>query len=406
MLKNFFEKKIKINTDEKKISEVVSRGVVKNFPSDEFLRKKLSSGVAQKIYLGIDPTGPTLHMGHAVSLKKLQALQKMGHKIILLIGDFTARIGDPDKKNVRSQLSHKEVLENSKLYKKQAEVFLNFSGKNPASLKYNHNWLSKLNFEDVIKLCSKVTVQRMLDRDMFRKRMTEEKPIYLHEFLYPLMQGYDAVAMDVDGEIGGNDQTFNMLTGRDLMKEYSGKEKFVIPMKLLVDNSGSKMGKTTGNMLSFLDSADEMFGKIMSWNDEMIVLGFELLTDKNLEEITKRLESGENPKNLKTELALEIIEIFYNKEKAQKAQKNWQAQFSERGIPENLEEIEILNGEKILEVLKKAEFIFSNKEGKRKIDEKAVQIDGEKILDYDFSFNKNGEKILKLGKKMKKIIIK
>ena len=400
---------MEIITDDKKIEEVITRGVEKNYPSDEFLREKLKKGKQLKIYLGIDPTGPTLHMGHMVVLKKLAQLQKLGHKIILLIGDFTATIGDPDKASAREPLTRQQVMDNQKLYKEQASILLDFDGENPAEFKYNSEWLGKMNFEDVLNLASKVTVQQILERDMLKKRFNEGKPIYVHEFMYPLMVAQDSLVMDVDGEVGGNDQTFNMLVGRDLQKKVQNKDKFVIPMKLLVDNSGAKMGKTTGNMLSFIDTPDEKFGKIMSWTDGMLELGFELLTDENMDEVRKRINSDENPKNIKKDLALKIVEIFNNKEEAEKAWKNWETQFSDKKIPENLEEFDFSEGVKILDVLKETGLISSNKEGKRKIDEGAVKLvyeeSEEKISNYFYDF-KEGSKVLKLGKKMVRVIIK
>lgn len=395
---------MKINTNLEKIEEIITRGVEKNYPNNEFLIKKLKENKQLKIYSGIDPTGKTLHLGHVIVLKKLSQFQKMGHKVILLIGDFTARIGDPDKKDLRKQLTAEEVLENSKLYKKQASFFLDFKGENPAELVYNNDWLGKLRFSDVLELASKMTVQQMLERDMFKQRIKEGKPIYIHEFLYPLMQGYDSFALNIDGEIGGNDQTFNMLAGRHILKEYSKKEKFVIPMKLLIDNTGAKMGKTTGNMLSLIDSAEEKFGKIMSWSDELILLGFELLTDEDLDIIKNRLDSEENPRNIKMDLALNIVVFFHSKKETEKARNNWEKQFSKKEVPDNLKEFKFNTGIHILEVLKETDLISSNKEGKRKIDEGAVQINGRKILDYFFKFSK-GEFVLKLGKKMIKIKI-
>jgi tyrosyl-tRNA synthetase len=416
MLKDLFKKEVKVVVDERKIREFVSRGIEKNYPSDDFLVKKLKEGKPLKVYLGIDPTGPTLHMGHMVVLIKLSQLQKLGHKIILLIGDFTATIGDPDKSAARKPLTRSEIMENQKLYKKQASAFLDFTGKNPAEFKYNSSWLGKMNFEDVLNLASKVTVQQILERDMLKKRFTEGKAIYVHEFMYPLMQGYDSVAMDVDGEVGGNDQTFNMLVGRDLQKIINQREKFVIPMKLLVDNSGSKMGKTTNNMLSFLDSSDEKYGKIMSWTDGMIEGGFELLTDKNLDDVVGRINSGENPKDIKSDLALEVVSFFHGEKKAEESRQNWITQFSKKEIPDNLEEFSVENGSKVMDVLKTAGLIKSNGEARRKIDEGAVKVlNGEeyesehKVTDYFTEISKEtfGEKvILKLGKKMVKIILK
>ena len=247
-----------ISSDQIKINELLTRGVENIYPKPEFLKERLESGDKLKIYLGIDPTGPTLHLGHVSSMIKLRQFQNLGHQVILLIGSFTAMIGDPtDKMAVRKQLTREQVLQNCKNYLDQASVILNFEGANPAQVKYNDEWLGKLNFHEVIELASHFTVQQMLERDMFEKRINDGKPVHLHEFLYPLMQGYDTVAMDVDGEVGGNDQTFNMLAGRTLLKQMKNKEKFVITTRLLVDSQGSKMGKTTGNMIALADSPEE-----------------------------------------------------------------------------------------------------------------------------------------------------
>jgi tyrosyl-tRNA synthetase len=308
-----------INTIE--VDNFLTRGVENVFPSKEAFKKALISGKQLSIYLGIDPTGPTLHMGHAIPLMKLSKLQKMGHKVILLMGDFTAMIGDPtDKTATRKKLTRKEVLTNLAQYKDQAKTFLSFTGPNAAQIKYNSKWLGKMKFEDVVELASNMTVQQMLERDMFSNRMKEGKPIHLHEFLYPLMQGYDSVAMDVDAEIGGNDQTFNMLAGRNLMRSLKNKEKFVLSTKLLVDASGKKMGKTEGNMITLQDNAQDMFGKVMSWPDELIVPGFELCTDVSEEEMAKEkayLESGSNPRDVKIRLALAVVGLYHGKSLAE-----------------------------------------------------------------------------------------
>ncbi len=384
-----------INTDQQKIETIVTRGVERIFPNEDFLRSRLSSGEQLTIYLGIDPTGPTLHMGHMIPLIKLAQLQELGHKIILLIGDFTARIGDPDKAQARKQLTHEEVLENAKLYKEQASKVLNFDGENPAELKYNNEWLGKMNFADVLHLASQMTVQRMLDRDMFRKRMQAGTPIYIHEFMYPLMQGYDSVAMNVDGEVGGNDQTFNMLVGRDLLKNQNPpKEKFVIPMKLLVDNNGDKMGKTTGNMLSFLDSADEKFKKIMTWSDNMILLGFELLTDIDLETIQARLNAGENPRDIKFDLAHAIVTKFHSKEDADKAKEVWISEVQQDNKPQDIPEIELKDN--FIETLS-AGSGESKGQIKRLLKEGAIKVNGEKVTGIDFVL-KHGDDI-QIGKK-------
>lgn len=383
-----------ISTDKQQIESVVTRGVERVFPNEDFLRARLNSGEQLTIYLGIDPTGPTLHMGHMIPLIKLAQLQKLGHKIILLIGDFTARIGDPDKSQARTVLTHAEVLENAKLYQGQAATVLDFDGDNPAELKYNGEWLDTMNFADVLNLASQMTVQRMLDRDMFRKRVDAGTPVYIHEFMYPLMQGYDSVAMNVDGEVGGNDQTFNMLVGRDLLKNTEeAKEKFVIPMKLLVDNNGDKMGKTTGNMLSFLDSADEKFKKIMTWSDGMIVNGFELLTDVDLDTIQSRLDSGENPRDIKFDLAHTIVTRFHSVGEADTAKQSWVNEVQKDNTPTDIPEIELL--ENIIETLATAAG-ESKTQIKRSLGEGAVKRDGEKLNEE--SVLQSGD-VIQIGKK-------
>lgn len=399
---NLFNKKSEVSTDEAKIQELLTRGVENIYPSREFLERELRSGRRLKLYLGVDPTGPTLHVGHAIPLKKLKEFQDLGHEIVLLIGDFTAMIGDPDKLSTRKQLTRKEVLNNCKLYKKQASVFLKFTGKNAAHLEYNSTWLAKMTFEDVIGLASKMTVDQMLKRDMFKKRMEEQRPVYIHEFMYPLMQGYDSVAMNVDGEIGGNDQTFNMLAGRDLMKEIQNKEKFVITSKLLVDPSGKKMGKTEGNMLTLIDTADDMFGKVMSWTDAMIIDGFELCTNvpsTEIAQIKKDLEGGVNPRDIKVRLAKEVISIYHGADKAALAESNFVNTFKKGGVPEDAPEVSVAAGVKLVDVLLAEKVIASKGELRRLVEEGAVSVVDreEKITSVDVIVTDNGD--YKVGKR-------
>jgi len=400
---------MKIITDEKKIEEFLTRGVENIYPSADFLRKKLLSGQRQTVYLGIDPTGPTLHMGTAVVLKKLRDFQNLGHKVILLIGDFTATIGDPDKLSVRKPLTRKEVLNNAKNYKKQASRFLKF-GWGGAEFKYNSKWLRKMDFEDVLNLASKMTVDQMLKRDMFQERIKQGRPVYIHEFMYPLMQGYDSIAMNVDGEIGGNDQTFNMLTGRDLMKEVQNKEKFVITTKLLVDPNGAKMGKTTGNMVTMEDNAFDMFGKVMSWTDGVIPLGFELCTYVSIEEIQniiKEIESGANPRDAKIRLAKEIVTIYHGKEKADQAEQNFIETFKRGGVPENIDEIVAANNEMLVDLVIRGGIVKSKSDYRRLITEGAVSNmeTGEKIIDPSWKVSQTG--VFKIGKRrFLKVVVK
>lgn len=358
------------------INELLSRGIQNIYPSKDFLESRIKKGEKLTIYLGIDPTGPTLHLGHAIPIKKLAEFQKMGHKIILLMGDFTAMIGDPtDKGATRKQLTHKEVMNNLKLYKKQASKLISFKGKNAASFKFNSKWLGKMNFEDVLSLASKMTVQQMLERDMFDKRVKESKPIYLHEFMYPLMQGYDSVAMNVDGEIGGNDQTFNMLCGRDLMKTLKDKEKFVITVKLLEDVNGKKMGKTENNMLALSDSNDEMYGKIMSWTDGLIIPGFELCTNiskEELDSIISDLNQNKSPKDLKMKLAHHIVTIYHGEKKADEAQTNWENTFSKKEIPEDVDTFSVKENDLLIDIFLNNKIVSSKGDFRRLVSENAI----------------------------------
>ena len=354
------------------------------------------------MYLGIDPTGPTLHLGHAIPLKKLAEFQALGHDAILLIGDFTAMIGDPtDKSSARKKLTKNEVLKNCKLYKKQASSLLKF-GFFGAKLKFNSKWLAKLSFEEILELASNITYAQNIKRSMFQERIKEEKDIYLNEFMYPIMQGYDSVAMDVDGEVGGNDQMFNMLVGRDLLKKLKNKEKFVITTKILADQSGKKMGKTEGNMVALNDSPEEMFGKVMSWTDGMILIGFEICTNVSLEDIEKYkkdLDSGINPRDIKIILAKEIVKVYYNQEKADKAEKNFIETFQKGGLPENLEEIKAENGKSLVDFLVENKIVSSKSDFRRLISENAISnaVSGDKITDVNFKIHSN--LTLKVGKK-------
>ncbi len=368
--------KTKVNTNPNEIDELLSRGVERIFPSKDFLKSRMLKGERLTLYLGIDPTGPTLHLGHLIPLLKLSKFQKMGHKIILLMGDFTAMIGDPtDKTATRKKLTRKEVLENLKNYKTQAGKFINFSGANKAEFMFNSKWHNKMTFSDVLELSSNFTVQQMLEREMFDLRMKEGKPINLSEFMYPLMQGYDSVAMDVDGEIGGNDQTWNMLAGRDLMKTLKNKEKFVFATKLLVDATGKKMGKTENNMVSLDQTPEEMFGRVMSWSDEMIIPGLEIITDvpdSDIEQIKEALSSGKNPRDYKVFLAKELVALCHGEDKAKKAEEVFDLTFSKGVVPEDVLEVSVASGTKIYEILMVNQMIISKSEFRRLCSEGAI----------------------------------
>lgn len=392
----------KVITDSEKIKVLIERGVENVFVK-ETLEQKLMSGRRLKVYLGIDPTGPTLHMGHAIPLKKLQQFQELGHEVILLMGDFTAMIGDPsDKMAARKQLTHKEVLHNLKKYKKQASRFLKFSGSNKAQFKFNSKWLSKMKFGDVLELASKMTVEQMLKRDMFARRTEEGKPIFIHEFMYPLMQGYDSVAMNIDVEVGGNDQTFNMLAGRNLVSQIQQRDKSVVAMKLLEDNSGKKMGKTEGNMVSFEDAPKDMFGKVMSWNDSLIVKGFELCTTVSMAEIKEfeqQMSTGANPRDFKIKLASEIVKQFHGEEYSKEAEEGFINTFQKKEIPDELEKITLESGEKLMDAIVRGGVVESKGEFRRLVDAGAItNLETEEKI-TDSNYIPTGTQKLKIGKR-------
>ena len=344
------------------------------------MEAQLKSGKQLTLYTGYDPTAPTLHIGHGITMLKLRQFQELGHKVIMLIGDFTGMIGDPtDKTSARQKLTRKQVLENCKNYKKQTAAILNFGGGNKVEVKYNSKWLAKMNTEDLLELASNITVDQLLERDMFTKRRAEGKPVYLHEFLYPLMQGYDSVAMNVDGEVGGNDQTFNMLVGRDLQKIYNKKEKFVLTTKLLVDAGGKKMGKTEGNMVAFSDSAEDMLGKVMSWTDGMIKNGFELCTTMPMAEVKSLEAANQNPRDLKLKLAYEIVKTFLGEKFAGKARDNFVKTFSKKETPDEMRELKPSRYDIIFAIAEA--FGGSRTQARRDIQGGGVKINGERNTD-------------------------
>lgn len=375
------------------INDILTRGVEEILPSKKSLFEKLNKSKIT-IYQGFDPTAPSLHIGHFIGLRKLAKFQKLGHKVIFLIGDFTGLIGDPtDKTAARTTQTREQVLENLKNYKKQASNILDFDGPNKAQVLFNSEWLGKLKFEDIINLSSNFTVQQMIERDMFQKRIKEEKPIYLHEFLYPLMQGYDSVAMlpeGVDMEIGGSDQLFNMMAGRTLMTALKKKEKFVLSLKLLTDENGKKMGKSEGNAVFLSDSPSEMFGKLMSWPDSFLKNGIALLTDLE-DSLIKKL----GPLEAKKTLAYEVVKQAHGEKEAEKARESFEKTFIEKE-PEY--ESAPISGMALAQALALFNSKKSVAEAKRLIKQGAVDTNGEVQNDTNYIV-KNGDKI-KMGKKV------
>jgi len=407
---------MEIKKDLQIIERILSKGVEQILPSKEALREKLLSGKRLTIYQGFDPTAPTLHIGHTVGMRKLEDFRKLGHRVIFLIGDFTARIGDPsDKKeardSARSVLTKEQVEENLKKYVEQASHIIDIQNKeNPVEIKYNSEWHDKLMFSEVINLASEFTVQQMIKRSMYQERLKEDKPIFLNEFLYPIMQGYDSVMMGVDVEVGGNDQLFNMLAGRDMVLNHLKKEKIVLAGKLLETSDGSKMGKSEGNMVRLDDTAEDIFGKIMSFEDSKILSSFEILTNASLEEIEKyklRLEDGENPINLKKELALRITSEIKSLDEAEKAQLFFESIFQKK---DNYTEIPITiipnDTLSLLDLICECKFASSKAEARRLVEQGAVKINDVKISSFNEIIDlQNSPLILKVGRHITKIKI-
>jgi len=378
------------------IDEVLTRGVVNVIPEKGELKKLLESGRKLNVYLGIDPTATRIHLGNAVPLRKLQKFVELGHHVTFLIGDFTALIGDTsDKDSERPVLTYEQIQENFKDYKKQAEKIVDFS---KAKVKFNSEWLKNLSFTEVIKLCQRFSFGDFASRELIKKRLLEGKKVGLHEALYPAMQGYDSYFMDTDIQIGGADQTFNMQTGRVLQKDWRDKESFVLVTGYLEGTDGRKMSKSWGNAIWLEDSPEEMFGKVMSVKDNLIVTFFKLATDLPLsqaEEVEKRLKDGENPMIVKTELALQIVKELHDEKSAKEAKEKFESTFQKRNFSMDAAEVEKKGT--LLEVVQSIKEIGSNSKAKRLIKDGAVDVDGNVVKDTDFKVS-GGEEI-KIGKK-------
>ncbi len=377
------------------------------YPSEEEFFRALTSRKLV-IYHGVDPTAPQLHLGHSTNYLLLRKLQDLGHKIILLIGDFTAQIGDPTgKSSVRKSLTKEQVKKNYKDYKEQAGKILDFeSKKNPVQVKFNSKWLGNLKLKDIIKLTACFTHGQMIKRNMFQERLKKNQEIYLHEFLYPLFQGYDSVALNVDAEVGGTDQTFNMLVGRDLLKTYNNKEKFVITTPLLENpKTGRKlMSKSEGGFVALNDPPNEMYGKVMALQDEAIIPCFKFCTEVPMEEIN-RMENGlksnaVNPRDLKAKLAKEIVTLYHNKKTAEKAENEFNKVFREKKLPTEISECAIKEEEIFLpKLLHISGIADSVNEAKRLILNKAVEINGIIQTEWKIMIKiKNGD-IIRVGKR-------
>lgn len=388
--------------DEKAIDAILDRGIIVNtLPTKDELRKVLLSGKKLRFYIGIDATATAIHLSHAKNFMLLEDFRKLGHEVIVLVGDFTAKIGDPsDEKSARKQLNDKEVKENVKAMVAQIKPFINFSGKNAAKLKFNSAWLKKLSFEQILDLASNFTVQHMLERDMFERRINEGSPVYLHEFLYPLMQGYDSVAMDVDVEVCGTDQTFNALAGRVLQKRLNSKDKFVVTVNLLENpKTGQLMSKSKGIGVFMNATANDMYGQVMAQPDEMLPLFYTNLTRIPIEEV-RSMDFSNNPKELKMQFAHHLIALIFGTKKADEAQKMWIETFSQGKAPEG-KKITIQITAPLVDILVKNGFVASRSEFRRLVEEGAIkmiaQTEEKKVVDPNVLIDDTTQ--LKIGKK-------
>lgn len=385
--------------NKEQIKELLSRSVKEIIPSRTELEARLTSGGRLRIYIGTDATGTSLHLGHATNYMILEKFRRLGHEVIFLIGDFTSRIGDPTDKSdaARKQLTRDEVVHNVQTWIKQITPIIDVSNAdNPVKIMYNHNWLAKLSFEDVINLASNFTVQQMIERDMFQKRLASGEPLYMHELFYPLMQGYDSVAMDVDMEVCGNDQKFNALAGRTLLKKLKNKEKFVFITTLLENpSSGEKMMSKSQGTGIFLDfNADDMYGGIMAQADENMKQLFTDCTWLTGEEIGE-IMAGAKSRDIKMRLALEITKIYHGEERALNAQENFVETFQNKGIPDDLQNI----SQEYVENLIREGVVASRSELRRLLEAGGVKNakTNEKLLTIPESVDE--DLVLKIGKR-------
>lgn len=388
--------------------EEIKKGTVEILPEDELIKKLKASqenNLPLRVKVGFDPTTPDLHLGHTVLLQKLRSFQKLGHHIALLIGDFTGTIGDPSgRSETRVGKSYEEVLENAKTYRDQIFNLLDLES---TEVVYNSEWINKMTPKEIFSLCSCYTVSRMLERDDFQKRFSSGRPISIHEFLYPLLQGYDSAILRSDIELGGTDQKFNLLVGRDIQRNFGQEPQVIITMPLLEGLDGkNKMSKSLGNYIGIFESPKEMFGKLMSISDDLMIRYYELLSNISLEEfqsLKTRLTKGEeNPRDAKIKLALEIVERFHSKEKANEALKEFREIFQEKKTPADIEIEEISwDKEKIWlpSLLTRIGFSTSNQDAKRLILQGGLYLNGERIKNVDTEIEAKGQYLIKAGKK-------
>ena len=392
------------------IEHLLTRGVDKIYPNREALEKVLRSGKKLKLYQGFDPTGTQLLIGHAVGFRKLRQWQDLGHEVIFLIGDGTGQAGDPSgKKTAREKFfTREELRQNGKDYVMQSGKIMRFDGPNPVKILYNSDWLNKLGLVEILDIAGHFTLQQMLERDLYQERLKSGVDLSLREFMYPLLQGYDSVAMEVDLELGGSDQTFNMLAGRKLVSQMLHKEKFVMTVPLLTDAKGTKIGKTEGNVIGLTDEPNDFFGKIMSLGDDAIVNCFTLLTDtptSEIEEIKKKMTERENPMVFKKRLAFELTKQFNSEKEAESAQTAFEQTFQDRKTPTDIAEFTTKQTDwDPVELLVATKLAASKSDAKRLVEQGAMEINGIRCLPAGKAGQVTGvtiknNDIIKVGKK-------
>jgi len=387
---------MKVITEKSKIMDVLERGV-EEIIEKQSLKKKLESGKRLRIKLGIDPTGTNIHIGRAIQLWKLRAFQELGHQIVLIIGDFTALIGDAsDKTSKRPILTEKQIKENMKGYKKQIGKILDL---NKVEFRHNSEWLKKIKLKELISIAQNFTAQQMIQRRNFKERWQNNNPIGLQELLYPIMQGYDSVAIKADVEIGGSDQLFNLKAGRIMQRLMGQPAQDILTTKMLFGLDGRKMSTSWNNVITILDKPEDMFGKIMSMKDEMIIHYFELTTRTSKQEI-EEFKKSLNPKDLKMILAKRIVSLYWGEKNAKKAEEEFKRIFQEKKVPLNIKEIKLKAEEMpILELLFQTKLVESKKQAKRLIEEKAVKIEEQVITDWKKNIVLKDGMVIQVGKR-------
>jgi len=386
--------------------EIISRGTIDLLPMDELkkkLERSIKSGKPLRIKQGFDPTAPDIHLGHTVGVRKLKQFQDLGHQVVVIIGDFTGMVGDPSEKSAtRPRLTYKEVLENAKTYENQ---FFKILDPEKTEVVYNGKWFGKMSFSEIMELASKFTVARMLERDDFAKRYADQQPISIHEFFYPLMQGYDSVMINADVEIGATEQKFNLVIGRQIQKEYRQPPQIVLTLPVLIGTDGiQRMSKSLGNYIGIDESPEEMYGKTLRIPDEQIYSYFELVTDvsiRELKDIKQQLEDKTaNPRNLKRRLARSIVRMYHNDEAAKGAEAHFDKIHITKEIPEEIPEARMpKKPEKLINIIVKNNLASSNGEARRLIRQNAVQLDGNTVRDELLEITIDRPVVLKVGKR-------